>query len=327
MTSGSERAQGRYYDGRRADAETATVAVYAGRLVAMPPVFEPVELADVRIAPRLGRLPRTLRLPGGGVFETEDVELIDRWFGCETVDRLERNLPAVLVSLVLLTATLAAATVWGVPYLARVVAERLPADVLADAGRQALDQLDHYAFEPSTLDLSRRAKLAMLFGDIAPSGDELVYRLEFRDGGAFGPNAFALPDGTVVLTDQLVRLAPDDDAIAVVMLHEFGHLEGRHSARLALSHAGLAALAFTVFGDVSAASALVVAAPNVLMSSAYSQDMEWDADSYALERMGEDGIPGGSFAQLLQSMPADETPGLLSTHPPSLWRIARFTQH
>ena len=35
------------------------------------------------------------------------------------------------------------------------------------------------------------------------------YMLHFRKGGPIGPNAFALPDGTIVLTDELVDLEPD----------------------------------------------------------------------------------------------------------------------
>ena len=331
MTLVSDRLTGRYYDGRRAACDDATVALQAGQLVASPPVFAPVALADVRIASRLGRVPRAVRLPNGGVFETADHEVLDRWqresgLGRNLAHRLESSLPAVLASLMLLAVVFAAATFWGVPQFARLAAERLPPEVLADAGRHAFEQMDRIVFDASTLDVTRRTKMVVLFASLAPADGPLEYRLEFRDGGALGANAFALPDGTIVVTDQLVAVTTDLDEIAAVLLHEIGHVEGRHSARLVLSHAGLAALTFAVFGDVSAAGALVVALPNLLMESSYSRDMEWDADSYALARMEETGIPRGAFARLLERLPESDGPGFLSTHPPSVWRIARFTE-
>ena len=61
-----------------------------------------------------------------------------------------------------------------------------------------------------------------------PAGD---YVLEFRKSPAVGPNAFALPGGTVVLLDELVAAAAHDDEIAAVLAHEIGHLHGRHTMR------------------------------------------------------------------------------------------------
>lgn len=48
-----------------------------------------------------------------------------------------------------------------------------------------------------------------------------------------GANAFALPDGTLVVTDELVELAGDnDDEVLAVLAHELGHIHERHGLRL-----------------------------------------------------------------------------------------------
>jgi Zn-dependent protease with chaperone function len=63
------------------------------------------------------------------------------------------------------------------------------------------------------------------------------------------PNAFSLPNGTVVMSDDLLHsLGYGADhakektraAIAAVMAHEIGHLEGRHAMRALLDASPLA---------------------------------------------------------------------------------------
>ena len=330
MTSGSDAINGRYYDGRVAVGTDVHVALTDGQLVATPPLFAVVPIAATRIPSRIGDTPRAIRLPDGGIVETDDHATIDHWqathgLGKNRAHRLESSAASSLAALVLLIAAFAAATIWGIPYMARLVAERLPDDVAADAGRSALQQLDRIVFAESGLNRVDRTKLHMLFAAIRPEGAAVHYQLEFRHGGRLGANAFALPDGTIVLTDELVELAASSDELAAVMLHEIGHVEGRHSLRLMLSHAGLAALTFAVFGDVSAAGSLVVLLPNALMESAYSRDMEWDADTFAHDHMTRLGIPKQAFANLLVRLPASDA-RFLSSHPPSPWRIARFTE-
>ena len=49
-------------------------------------------------------------------------------------------------------------------------------------------------------------------------------------------NAFALPGGTVVMTDAIVQAAADkgisDDALVGVLAHEIGHVVHRHGMRM-----------------------------------------------------------------------------------------------
>ncbi len=51
------------------------------------------------------------------------------------------------------------------------------------------------------------------------------------NGRAVGANAFALPSGIVVMTDELVELAKTDDELVAVLAHEIGHVRGRHALR------------------------------------------------------------------------------------------------
>lgn len=62
----------------------------------------------------------------------------------------------------------------------------------------------------------------------ATAGEKaLPYEPLFRKS-RLGPNAFALPADRIVLTDELVSLLDDEEAINAVLAHELGHLYERH---------------------------------------------------------------------------------------------------
>ena len=52
--------------------------------------------------------------------------------------------------------------------------------------------------------------------------------------------------GAVVITDELIALAKNDDEIMSVLFHEIGHVEHRHSLRMVISHSGLAILSLAM---------------------------------------------------------------------------------
>jgi Zn-dependent protease with chaperone function len=115
-----------------------------------------------------------------------------------------------------------------------------------------------------------------------------AHELKFRGGGKIGANAFALPGGFVVLTDELVALAETDLEIIAVLMHELGHVEMRHTLRQTLQGALPGLLLAAMTGDVdSLASGL----PAALMQLRYSRQMETEADAYALASLRHACVP------------------------------------
>ena len=100
-------------------------------------------------------------------------------------------------------------------------------------------------------------------------------------GSRLGPamNAFALPGGTVVVLDELVRRTDGDDRLTAVLGHELAHLTRRHSAEALVRGAGITGLAGLLWGDFSSAAANLPAALAVL---GYSRDAERQADDDAI---------------------------------------------
>jgi Zn-dependent protease with chaperone function len=152
-------------------------------------------------------------------------------------------------------------------------------------------------------------------------------RLDFRDAPSLGPNAFALPDGQVVMTDQLVSLVSDDDELLAVLAHEAGHHEHRHGMRRGLESSAAVVVIGFLFGDLSGTGSLSVSIPTLLVNSGFSRRHEREADEFAFALLPRHGISPDAFARVMARLSGDEghSPagpiGYLSTHPPSDERI------
>lgn len=241
---------------------------------------------DLRVQPRLGKLPVRIVLPGGGLL-VADAELmgsalpIPRPAGLS--HRLESHLGVVLGSVAGVVVAAWLAFTYGIPWAAREIAYRLPPSVEAEIAVEGLKALDSYVFRPSALDENRKRRLSAIFAELSAKaeGAGRGARLVFRDGGWVGANAFALPGGVVVATDQLVVLLQDEDRIAAVLAHEIGHLQYRHGSRHILQDSLVGLLALALLGDATAVANIAVTIPTAMVHSGYSRDFEREADRFA----------------------------------------------
>ena len=301
--------RGKLYDGQSAAVGQDSVAVCSKTGGFLLLGHEPAQfkVGDIRISERLGAIPRILLLPNGKVFESPDNDAIDKWLEqCGRPGswrfRLESNWHFAFAALALVGVVIVAAARWGIPFASDVIAEKLPSEVDSFIAAGALDALDATVFEDSSLVELRRSETKELFKNLQPKESASNFKIEFRGGEWIGANAFALPDGTVVVTDELINLSTNNDELSAVILHEMGHVVHRHSLRQVIRHSWLAMLSLLIVGDVSSAGALVLALPSVLVQSVYSREFETQADDYALLRMRELNINPVHFANLMQRM-------------------------
>jgi hypothetical protein len=255
--------RGELFDGVTAAAVPVTVALSTtGELRIRGATTERrVALADCRITPQIGRAPRLIGLPDGASIETRDLERLAEWEawwgrskGSRLVHRLESRWRFALVAAAALVVAAVAVYQWGIPLAARAIAFSLPASANALLGQQAQPTLERLLdLQPSTLPAGRQAQLSADFAELvrqAGSAD-FEYELQFRSAPDLGPNALALPSGTILLTDQLVALAGSDEELLAVLAHEVTHVEQRHGIRAALQDSGAVFLAGALLGDLS----------------------------------------------------------------------------
>ena len=298
--------QADYYDGRSARCHAVTLTVEAGVLQLRGDAFARNEpLAKLKIPASLGHAPRLILFADGARCEITDhagfaALLPESNRAAFILPWLETRWSIALGALLLILASMGAAYVWGLPWMAQQVAARVPPQVLALMDEQFLHATDGRILHPTALSEARQqALLARVHALHWPPGTIPPTRILFRSSPEIGPNAFALPGGTVVILDQLVMLAHNDDEIIGVLAHEIGHVTERHALRQMLQASAVGLVMTWYIGDVSS---VLAAAPTVLLETRYSRNFEQRADDFAARALELNGIPPSRLADMLESL-------------------------
>lgn len=241
----------------------------------------------------------------------------------------------VLVGVALL---LVAVYRWGTPWAATQLTRQVPVSWEASLAERVMRDVDQSWLKPSKLPSERQAAIRARFDKMAGELPRELRRypsyqpklvLHFRRG--MGANAFALPGGTVVVTDGLVELADKhqlgDEAVAGVLAHEIGHVLHRHGTRLVVEQGVLNIGLGLALGDVSW---MLSTGSSLLTGLAYRRNHEAEADCFATALLARTGGQPGPMADLLLKMEGGETragdsPGwteMLSSHPATPQRAA-----
>lgn len=244
----------------------------------------------VKVVPPLGKTERIIRFADGAqcrvepgqeaLFAVVEAQFTrDRMQSC--VHRLEGSLKWIAVAALVTLAVIWGAYTFGLPAVAKHLAEQSSPTIRSYVSKQSMELIDDHFMSPSGLSSDDRALLQRLTEEVdatLPDGFDL--QLAVRSSKV-GPNAFALPDGTIVFTDELYRLLENEDQIIAVIAHEAGHVEKQHGMRLVIQNTGVAIAVSLVLGDVSSWGGIASALPTVLAQSAYSREFETEADLHA----------------------------------------------
>jgi len=331
------RIDAKLFDGQSTQAESVTVDLSSGqglRVFYSAEHSTLYEFADLDIEERLGRHAAILRLTDGSRIEIEDADAF--YSQLPKVSRysnyiywLESRWVLVTVAFLLAGVVVWASVTFGIPAAARVSANLVPVEADVALGEQGLVLLDKTVLGPTELESGRRSELRELFADVVSTlgnaDDDAKYRLELRQGKGIGANALALPSGIIVLTDELVGLAVNDDEIAAVLAHEVGHVRYRHTLRSIIQNSVAAGVIIAVTGDVNSAASLAAGIPILFLERSYSRDFEREADELAFLYLDAKGIEGEPISELLTRIndhysgdgKGIDFPSILDTHPRS----------
>ena len=312
--TGTRNIQGKYYAATRSKAHSASLSVstsdsHYSLIIERADDHENTdkefeltgEVTTLDIPSRLADTQRRIGFADGSAFITDDNDAVDSLLGpaekraSSLIHWLENSLRAVAFGLIVIAAGIYGGVKFGIPLLAERIAYRIPIEVQNSLSRDALAFLDRLILEPSALPPSEKQRASRLAMNALSRAGFADTDLQFRSG--IGPNALTLPDGTVVITDELVELATDDQLVAVVY-HELGHLENRHLLRRTLQTSFLALGVLFITGDVNSAE-ILISVPTLYMNTAYSRDFEREADRYALQKLLDNDIPIDAFAEIM----------------------------
>jgi Zn-dependent protease with chaperone function len=282
-----------YYDGKSSRRHTAVVTLDPGGrfLVAGEWGRREAGLNEIKVSEPMGSAPRTLRFADGAYCEIADVQRLAILLATaghrEPLSvRLQRRWGAVLLSLVGIAAAVVAGYIWLLPAAADYIAPRIPDAVVASLSTASLASLDEHVLNPSALSAQKKKEISQRMADFAARQNLPAYKLNFRAAPkAMPPNAFALPDGNIVIFDSLLDTLDDDEALAV-FAHELGHVAHRHGLRMLIQGAVVSTVAAVYLGDLSS---LVAALSTAMLQSNYSQAFESEADLYAAQALKRNG--------------------------------------
>ncbi len=140
-------------------------------------------------------------------------------------------------------------------------------------------------------------------------------------------NAFASLGGHVFMFRGLLERMPNENALAMVMAHEIGHVVHRDAAASLTGAVVIQLLSAVFFSAAPDTLASLVTGPNALLLLSFSREAERRADRAALEAMAavyghvaESERVFEIFQEEAQGI-GGEPPELLSTHPLSRERI------
>lgn len=325
------------YDGHSSKEHHVTIEFTPQRRVVIASHGIDVMLDEVQIESRLGNTPRVLSFPNGVRCKSRENSKIDqllRDFGLSKSKayKIESSWGLTMGSIAITIGFIWFLLTTGANFTANALASVLPQSTLSEVSKITMDQLEENYLRPSKLS-DRQEKIIQAHFDTLTQG-ESGYKLHFRSSPEMGPNAFALPSGDIVLTDQLVALSRDREFrdILGVLAHEKGHVVEKHSLRMAIKTGIAGVVIGYITGDVSVIATTI---PTILINSSYSREFEREADAHAVKELKKLGISTKYMAKLFEALAKksgesednDTIMGMMASHPLTSERIEYFNSY
>ncbi|TMN85645.1 MULTISPECIES: M48 family metallopeptidase [unclassified Pseudoalteromonas] len=295
-------------------------------------------ISDITLTSGLAGLADELRFNDGSRFIPSDVNY--RWpFKTDKHDlleRLEKSKWAIIAAIVVTPLFMWLMLYKVVPAIAVYSVDTLPHSVVEQMGEQSFTVIKKLALDPTELSAEQQATVQQNFNTMldALALEKSVYRLSFYKSQSFGANAFALPHGRIVVTDELANLLADKpNALKAVLLHEIGHVVHQHSVRITAQSAASTIVLAVIFGDLEGIAEVALGTGASFAQQGFSRDMEREADSYALTQLEDLGYSSNDFADAIEALQGAHTTEnehlkkvnnlleYLSSHPSSQERI------
>ena len=217
----------------------------------------------------------------------------------------------------------------GVPILSGPVARATPVSMELRMGENFDAQVG--AIFPTCRNEEGQRILSAL-GDRIAMGADTPFDIRVRAVEAPMVNAFALPGGPVLITDDLISEAESPDELAAVIAHEIAHVEMRHVMQAVWRDLGIGMLLDLVVGGGTGAGQQAVILAGQASDLTYSRDAELEADTRGQALLHAAGLSSQGMAPFFDRMARADGSGRLgeavefmNSHPDSSrrGRVAR----
>ncbi len=316
-----------YFDGKTSDKREVTIEFLENDIVQIDTngVHFKTTLDKVKFSSRVGNTPRMLTFFDGSICYSDENDKIDALLRSKKnsfsfVHLLESKMKYALISIVFILLTVLFFLTIGSDIAAKNIAKIIPQSIENKISTSTLKTLDEYLLKPSKLSQEEKDKYRKMFSQIVENEEK--YTLHFRRG--IGINAFALPSGDIILTDELVKFSDgNDDMVYGILVHEKGHVVHKHSMQLIVKASIISAVITYFTGDVSS---IVATLSTSMLNADYSRNFEKEADIYAKKKMLKEHKDPKHLAEFFikmgeESLDANKTHGYFDSHPSNRQRI------
>jgi len=234
--------------------------------------------------------------------------------GGDHIEAIARRRRRVETGLVVGLAAFAAATVgfvfFGVPALSGPLARATPPSFEIRMGRNFDAQLGA-AFD--TCDGRQGQQALHALGKRIAAGADTPFDIRVRAVRAPMLNAFALPGGPILVTDDLIRDAKSPDELSAVIAHEVSHVEKRHVMQAVWRSLGIGLLLDAVVGGGSGAGQQAVLLAGQATDLRYGRDAESEADARGQQLLHKQGLSSKGMASFFARLGKGDGEGDLAT--------------
>jgi Zn-dependent protease with chaperone function len=197
----------------------------------------------------------------------------------------------------------------GVPILSGPAARATPVDMELRMGANFDSQVGA-VFPTCSNEEGQRVLNAL--GDRIAAGAETPFDIRVRAVEAPMVNAFALPGGAVLVTDDLIAEAGSPDELAAVISHEVGHVEMRHVMQAVWRNLGIGMMLDLVVGGGTGAGQQAVILAGQASDLTYSREAELAADARGQALLHDAGLSSLGMAPFFERIAKAEGAGRLS---------------
>lgn len=143
-------------------------------------------------------------------------------------------------------------------------------------------------------------------------------------------NAFALPDGHLIVYSGLIVFADNQSELSGVICHEIAHIELNHVMKKLLKEIGLSVLISMATGNSS--TEIITETAKMLSSTAFDRNLEKEADIKSVDYLIKSNINPEPFANFLYRLAGTEDGAMqylswINTHPDSRERAIYILEH
>ncbi len=209
-------------------------------------------------------------------------------------------------------------------YILPAAAERIAVTIPIEWEKQLGDAAYNKMVVTENIDKVNSQRMTKFFKQLHYKTD---YPVEITVVNENVVNAYALPGGSIVVYEGILRNMDNYKELTALLSHEFSHVELKHSTKNIFRSLSSYFLLSLLFGDASGVTAVVIQNADQLKQLGYSRSLEQEADENGLKLMKQRQVDPEGMTGLFKALKKEEgdagsIPQFLSTHPLTTERIS-----